>query len=125
MTGKIHTKELIVTEELTAKTVGSGGLRVFATPMMIALMEQTAAESVQSELEEGYSTVGTMVNVKHVSATPVGMRVRCETKLLEQDGRRMLFRVACYDDAGLIGEGEHERFAVQSEKFMAKTEAKK
>ena len=118
------TKEIMVTNENTAKTMGSGTLDVFATPAMIALMENTAYESVASELEEGRGTVGTALNVKHVAATPVGMKVTCETELIKVDGRALTFSVEAFDEKGLIGEGEHERFIVFNEKFQAKADAK-
>lgn len=118
------TKEIMVTNENTAKTMGSGTLDVFATPAMIALMENTAYESVASELEEGSGTVGTALNVKHVAATPVGMKVTCETELIKVDGRALTFSVKAFDEKGLIGEGEHERFIVFNEKFQEKADAK-
>ena len=118
------TKEIMVTNENTAKTMGSGTLDVFATPAMIALMENTAYESVASELEEGSGTVGTALNVKHVAATPVGMKVTCETELIEVDGRRLVFSVKASDETGVIGEGTHERFIIQNEKFQTKADAK-
>ena len=117
-------KELMVTPDKTAKAMGSGALDVFATPCMIALMENTAFESVQAELEEGCGTVGTALNVKHVAATPVGMKVTCDTELVKVDGRALTFLVKAYDACGLIGEGEHERFIISEEKFQAKTDAK-
>ncbi len=117
-------KEQVVTEELTAAHIGSGLVRVFATPMMIALMEGTCADSVAPFLEAGQGTVGTHVNVSHCSATPVGMRVRCESELLEVDRRRLVFRVAAYDERGLIGEGTHERFVIDSARFQSKIDAK-
>ncbi len=117
-------KEITVTKELTAKSVCSGALDVYATPMMIALMENTAFESVASELEEGCGTVGTALNVKHVSATPVGMKVTCETELIKVDGRALSFAVKAYDETGLIGEGEHERFIIYEEKFQNKANDK-
>ena len=119
------TKEIMVTNENTAKTMGSGTLDVFATPAMIALMENTAYESVASELEEGSGTVGTALNVKHVAATPVGMKVTCETELIKVDGRALTFSVKAFDEKGLIGEGEHERFIVFNEKFQEKANQKK
>ena len=117
-------KELMVTPDKTAKAMGSGALDVFATPCMIALMENTAFESVQAEWEEGCGTVGTALNVKHVAATPVGMKVTCDTELIKVDGRALTFLVKAYDACGLIGEGEHERFIISEEKFQAKTDAK-
>lgn len=115
----------VVTEKLTAKEMGSGELAVYATPAMIALMEETAYKSVTAELEDGMGTVGTLMNVKHVSASPVGMKITCETELTEVDGRRLVFTVKAYDTKGLIGEGVHERFVIVNEKFQAKTDSKK
>ena len=123
-TGIKGEKELVVTKANTAKAMGSGTLNVFATPAMIAMMENTAYESVAAELEEGSGTVGTALNVKHVAATPVGMKVVCETELVKVDGRALTFSVKAYDETGLIGEGEHERFIVYNEKFQAKADAK-
>ena len=123
-TGIKGKQELTVTTENTAKAMGSGTLEVFATPAMIALMEKTAYESVAGELEDGSGTVGTALNVKHVSASPVGMKITCETELLKIDGRALTFSVKAYDEKGLIGEGEHERFIVYNEKFQAKADAK-
>lgn len=123
-TGIIGQEELIVNEMNTAEALGSGSLAVFATPAMIALMEKTARLSVAPFLEDGQSTVGTLVNVKHLSASPVGMKITCRTELKEIDRRRLVFHVECSDEAGIIGEGEHERFIIDEGKFMAKTEAK-
>jgi len=118
-------KEIYVTNELTAACVGSGMLPVYATPSMISLMENTAFESVAQYLEEGCGTVGTALNVKHVAATPIGMKVICETELIKVDGRALTFQVKAFDECGLIGEGTHERFIITEEKFLAKTNAKK
>ncbi len=116
--------ELTVNESNTAEALGSGSLAVLATPSMIALMEKTARLSVDPFLEEGQSTVGTLVNVKHLSATPVGMKVSCNTELVDIDRRRLVFHVECSDEKGIIGEGEHERFIIDAEKFMSKASAK-
>lgn len=117
-------KEIVVTNELTAKTFKSGELDVYATPAMIALMEETAYKSVAAELETGCGTVGTLLNVKHVAATPVGMKVTCETELTKIDGRALTFSVKAFDECGLIGEGVHERFIINDEKFQAKANGK-
>ena len=122
ITGK---QTITVTEEKTAQAMGSGTLPVFATPAMIALMENTASKSVEAKLDEGAGTVGTLINVKHVAATPVGMDVTCETKLVEVDRKRLVFEVKAYDAAGVIGEGTHERFIIDNERFLSKAEAKK
>ena len=116
--------EETVTNEKTAALVGSGLVKVFATPMMIALIEKTSSESVAPFLEEGQSTVGTDIKVSHVSATPVGMKVWAETELVEIDRRRLVFKVAAYDERGLIGEGTHERFIIDIAKFQAKADSK-
>lgn len=118
------TAALTVTDEVTAASVGSGMLPVFATPSMVALIEKVAAESVASSLDAGMTTVGTKLDVAHTAATPVGMTVRAETELTEIDGRRLIFTVHAFDDAGEIGSGTHERFIVNAEKFLAKAEAK-
>ena len=119
------TREVLVSDENTAKALGSGGLAVYATPAMIAQMEFCAAESVQPFLPEGSSTVGTRIDIKHLAATPIGMRVRCETELVEVDRRRLVFTCHVYDEAGLIGEGTQERFIVENAKFMEKVEKKR
>ena len=116
--------EQTVTEEVTADRIGSGLVKVFATPMMIALIEQTCNESVVPYLDEGQGTVGTHVDVSHCAATPVGMRVWCDSELVEVDRRRLVFAVKAYDECGLIGEGRHERFIIDSAKFQAKIDAK-
>lgn len=108
----------------TAEVYGSGDLSVFATPAMIGLMEFTSSQSVAPYLSEGQSTVGTVVNVKHMAATPVGMEVTCESELIEIDRRRLVFNVKAFDECGIIGEGIHERFIVDVEKFMDKTNGK-
>ena len=118
-------KEITVTEDRTAKVRGSGTLDVFATPAMIELIEETAWKSVAEELEEGCASVGIGLNVRHLSATPVGMKVTCKTELKEVDGRRLLFDVLVEDEVGTIGEGTHERFVVFAEKFQQKADAKK
>ena len=112
--------EVLVTDDITARQVGSGTVAVLATPMMIALMEKTCLQSVRPFLDEGQDTVGTHVNVSHSAATPVGRTVRCESELIEIDRRRLVFRVTAYDNAGVVGEGTHERFVIDIEKFQAK-----
>lgn len=117
-------EETIASENNSAKTLGSGTLDVFATPAMIALMELTAWKSVQPYLEEKEGTVGISLNVKHIAATPLGMHVSCESELIEIEGKKLTFSVKAYDESGLIGEGTHERFIVNNEKFQNKTDAK-
>ena len=122
--GKSYTVKIKVEEKDTAKAVGSGTLLVLATPKMIALMEEAAYKSVAEDIEAGTSSVGTLMNVKHLSATPVGMEVSATATVTEVDGRKIAFKVEAYDEAGLIGEGVHERFVVAEEKFLAKTYSK-
>ena len=117
-------KEQTVTPEMSAARVGSGLVDVFATPMLVALVEQTCYESVLPHLGEGQGTVGTLVNVSHSAATPIGMRVWCDSELTEVDRRRLVFKVRAYDERGEIGEGVHERFVVDTERFMEKVKAK-
>ena len=113
-------KSIVVTDELTASKVGSGLLPVYATPSMIALMENTCADCVQPYMQDGDGTVGTSVDIKHVSATPVGKTVRCECTLTEVNGKKLVFEVNAYDDKGLIGTGTHKRAIINNEAFMAR-----
>lgn len=115
---------ITVEKENTAEAMKSGTLQVFATPAMVALMEETAWKSVAEELEEGCATVGTSINIRHLSASPVGMKITCSTTLVEVDGRRLVFSVEVEDEAGKIGEGIHERFIIRSESFEKKAEKK-
>lgn len=127
MTIEMGTKnevKIIVNETNTAKTMGSGSLDVFATPSMVALMEKAASEMCDKYAQEGITTVGTMMNISHVSATPVGLEVRAVAEVIECDGRKICFDVKAYDTAGLIGEGKHERFCVKEDKFMQKVSEK-
>jgi predicted thioesterase len=122
MKGEIHET---VSACNTAASWGSGGLPVYATPCMIALMEGASVAAVDSSLPAGFSTVGTELNVKHIAATPTGMAVRASGELLEIDGRRLLFRIEAWDEAGKIGEGVHGRFIVENETFLRKVREKK
>ena len=114
----------VVTDKITAKSVGSGGLDVLATPIMIALMEEAALKSVRPYLEPGTDTVGTRLDVSHDAATPIGMQAWAESELVEIDRRRLVFNVKAYDETGPIGQGRHERVIVDMEKFTAKCNAK-
>ena len=117
-------QEETVVEGKLASNVGSGLVQVYATAMMIALIEKAAVLSVEPDLESGQGTVCTLVNVSHCSATPLGMKVHAETELIEIDRRRLVFKVAAYDECGLIGEGLHERFIIDMKKFQDKTDSK-
>ncbi|MDO7788031.1 thioesterase family protein [Desulforamulus aquiferis] len=113
-----------VNDTNTAIAYGSGGVRVFATPAMIGLMEKAALELADKVLPEGQTTVGTLVNVKHTAATPVGMAVSAKAELVEIDGKRLVFKVDAMDEAGSIGSGIHERFIIVLEKFLKRAEGK-
>ena len=117
-------EEAVVTEDMLASHVGSGLVKVYSTAMMIALIEKAAVLSVEPYLEQGQGSVGTLVNVSHCSATPLGMKVHAETELVEIDRRRLVFKVAAYDERGLIGEGMHERFIIDNARFQAKADSK-
>ena len=122
--GLINTAETSVTKENTALALGSGSLKVFATPAMIRLIEVAAAELVDKNLPPEMTSVGTLLNVKHNAPTPLGMKVRAEVKIISVDGRKIIFEVAAFDERGEIGRGSHERFIVNREKFQAKADAK-
>ena len=124
-TGIKNRKEDLVTRENSASAVGSGLLDVYATPSMIALMEGCCHESVGSFLEEGSGTVGISLDIRHVAATPVGMKVYCESELTEVKGRVLVFSVRAYDEKGLIGDGIHERCIVDNVRFQQKADAKR
>lgn len=123
-TGIKGKESTIVNESNTAKTVGSGTLDVFATPAMIALMEETAWKSVAGHLDEGCGTVGISLNVTHDAPTPLGMEVTCESELVKVDGRKLTFELKAYDEKGTVGKGTHERFIVNDAKFQEKADGK-
>ncbi len=122
--GTKHEVTVRVTQELSAKEMGSGTLEVYATPAMVALMEQTAAESVENLLEEGKTSVGTKIEVEHLAATPIGMEVTCKSELTAFENRKLVFSLEAYDEAGLIGKAYHERFIIDQERFLEKTYGK-
>ena len=117
-TGLKYKEEKIVAMSDTASVFGSGAAEVFATPMMIGLMEGAAMNAVKSYLPTGFSTVGTSVNIRHLSATAVGKKVWAEAELIEIDRKRLVFKVDAYDEDKKIGEGIHERFIIDEGKFM-------
>lgn len=110
----------IVTADRTALEIGSGNVPVFATPMLVALMETAAINSLAGYLPEGMTTVGTKVDISHIKATPVGMTVTARARLVEVDRKRFVFQVSAEDEAGPIGDGRHERFWVDIKKFIAR-----
>jgi fluoroacetyl-CoA thioesterase len=108
---------LVVAEEHTARHLGSGGVRVLATPQMILLIERAGVAAVDPLLPEGYLTVGAHLDVRHLAPTPVGFEVRAVAELVEVDGRRLSFRVTVHDGVELVGDGRHERYIVNLERF--------
>ncbi len=118
--GILGNKSTIVSAEQTASKYGSGLIEVFATPAMIGLMESTAQSSIQPYLPKGEITLGIEVNIKHLKATPIGMLVKCESKLIEIKGKTLVFEVIAHDETGLIGTGTHTRYIVDANIFMEK-----
>lgn len=118
--GLKYQSRVVVSDDNTALKLGSGDMEVFATPAMIALMENAAMNAVASSLDEGATTVGTMMRSSHVKASAVGATITAEAELIAADGRRLTFAVKAWDDKGTIGEGEHERFIVDRERFLSK-----
>ena len=116
--------ESVVAEHNVAISAGSGTLPVFATPYMCALMEEAAWKTIAPELAEGESSVGTKLSISHISASPIGIKVWAESEVTAVDGKKIEFKVSAYDEAGLIGEGTHERFIVTNDRFLTKTEKK-
>jgi len=122
--GIVGEGKVMVTEENTAVRMGSGTLRVFATPAMILLIEKTASESLLPLLQEGESTVGTSLDIRHSAASIVGSEIFCRAEVVEVDRSRIVFDVKVWDSAGEIGSGRHERFLVNNEKFMARASSR-
>lgn len=110
----------LVEREDTAKEVGSGDLLVYATPCMVALMEGAACEAIADALSDTQTTVGTMLNIEHISATPVGLEVRAEAEVTAVEGKVITFAVHAFDESGEIGKGIHKRVIVNSQKFLEK-----
>ena len=117
--------ETVVTQDNTAQAVGSGLVPVFATPYMIALMENAAVSAVQAQLAPDEGTVGTRLDVTHDAATPIGMRVWAEAEVTAVEGRKLTFAVSAWDETEKIGGGTHERFIIKPERFLAKAQNKK
>lgn len=117
-----HTIE--VRPEHAADHLGSGGVPVLATPMLVAFLERASRDAVQPHLPAGWTTVGTLVNIRHLAATPVGLKVTARSTLTEVDGRRLVFAVEAYDEKEKVSEGVHERFIINAERFLSKVAAK-
>lgn len=108
----------------SAINYGSGSVNVYSTPAMVALLEGAAKNAVDLHLPQGYTTVGIGLNIKHLAATPIGHRIKASAKLIEVDGRRLVFGVEAFDEDEKIGEGVHERFVVDVDKFMKRVNGK-
>src|SRR3954470_18617301 len=115
---------LLVAEEHTAPRVGSGKIHVLATPVMINVIEAAALAAIEALLPAGHQSLGTILNVRHIAATPVGMRVIATATVEKVDGRTVHFRVEAHDERDLIGDGTHERVVVNVAKFDARVQAK-
>ncbi|AOY75752.1 thioesterase family protein [Clostridium formicaceticum] len=122
--GMSYKAELQVELKDTAVSLGSGSVKVLATPRMIALMENAALNAVDADLPEGYSTVGTHLDAKHMAATPIGMKVYAEAELVKIEGKKLTFNVVAYDEKDKIGEGTHTRYVIAVDSFIEKTNQK-
>lgn len=118
--GQRYELRFIVEHRHSAASIGSGGLELLATPYMIAMMEGASFYCVEEQLPEGQTTVGTLVDIRHLAATPIGAEVVAIAELVEIDGRRLRFRVEARDAVDRIGEGYHERFIVETDRFLGK-----
>ena len=122
--GMVHEEELVVEERHTARHLGSGGVKVLATPVMVGLMEVAARNLVDPNLEPGHMSVGTALNIKHLAATPQGMRVRARAELVSVKGRWLNFKVEAFDEREKVGEGTHTRAIVNLRQFWDKLQTK-
>lgn len=123
--GAVGEVEMVVTPERTADAMGNKGVKVFATPFLLGLLEDAAGAVIQPHLPPGAGTVGTMVEMKHLAPTPVGMKVRARAELLETDGKRFLFRVEVFDEVEKVAEARHERYVIPNlDKFLTRAMAK-
>ncbi|HHT84379.1 MAG: thioesterase family protein [Bacillota bacterium] len=123
--GTKGSKTIEVTQDTLASATGSGTVDVFSTPNLVLLMEEACVEALKEYLEDGETTVGTMVNIRHLAATPPGLTVTANAVLTHVEGRKLVFEVTASDDVELVGQGTHERFLVDQEKFTAKSLRKK
>lgn len=117
-------KEILVDEDNTALKLGSGSMEVFATPAMVSLIEKTCWESIDEYLEDKQTSVGISLKITHESASPIGMKVWCKSELIDIDRNKLTFKAEVFDEKGLIGRGIHERFVVDSEKFLERANKK-
>lgn len=123
--GLIGETEEVVTKEKTAATVGSGKLEVYATPCMVALMEGAAVKALENKLPEDMDSVGTSLEVLHLAATPVGMKVKATANLINIDSKKLIFEVEAYDEVDKIGSGIHQRYLINSSHFLERCHTKR
>jgi fluoroacetyl-CoA thioesterase len=123
--GLIGELEQTVTDNDTASRWGSGLVPVFSTPALVGLMEGAAVKALSEHLSPGQTTVGARIDVRHLAATPVGMKVHSKAELTAVQGRKLIFKIQAWDELELIGEADHERFIVDEEKFIGRVKAKK
>ena len=122
--GLKNSAEKIVTENDTALSVGSGSLKVLATPIMLALMEKSAADLLEKILPQEFTSVGISLNVQHIAPTPIGMKIFAQAEIIAVEGKKIIFEIIANDERGEIGRGKHERFIVDRIKFQAKADSK-
>ena len=118
--GLKHESQVVVSQNNTAKALGSGDMEVFATPAMVALMENAAMMAVAKNLDEGASSVGVEISTSHIKASALGATITASAELVAIDGRKLSFKAKAWDEAGTIGEGNHTRFVVDRERFLSK-----
>ena len=122
LTGEV---EHLVTQADTAAHWGSGLVPVFSTPALVGLMESAAVKALEGHLQPGQTSVGSRIDMRHLAATPVGMKVRARAELTAVEGRKLTFKVQAWDEVELIGEADHERFVIDEARFLARVEKKK
>ncbi|MCS7178358.1 MAG: thioesterase family protein [Anaerolineae bacterium] len=117
--------ERVITEEWTALRMGSGTVPVLATPALVAVMEAAAVRALEGRLPAGQTSVGVRMDVRHLAATPVGMRVHARATLVAAEGRRLTFQIEAWDEKEKVGEATHERVVVDVERFMERVRSKR
>lgn len=122
--GRTGQARAVVSEANTAQALGSGSAPVYATPALVALLEEAAVNAIQPFLDAGQTSVGTRVELRHLAASPMGMAVQAQATLTAVDGRRLVFHVVAHDEVELIAEGSHERVIVDEQRFLARVREK-
>ena len=122
--GLVGETEVLVSDQNTAERFGNPGTKVFATPMLVSIMEEASIHAISTYLDESEGTVGTRVDIQHLAATPIGMKVKARATLVEIKGKKLVFQVEAFDDIEKVGTAIHERFIIDKTKFFAKIELK-